>query len=166
MILLLTVCGFRLAQAALEPAGVFSDSMVLQRNMKVPIWGWATVGEQITLVYNGQTVTATARDSSAAAYKGYWKAWFSPMNAGGPYDLTITGSLSNTVIFRNVLIGDVWICSGQSNMWYSMTGNYINDNSPEAQTLPPSGQPITKIRMCRIGSNVTTVPVLDLQRNS
>jgi sialate O-acetylesterase len=152
--------------AAIEPAGVFSDSMVLQRDIDVPVWGWATVGEEITVSFNGQTVTATARDSTVAAYNGYWKAWLAPMSAGGPYDMTISGTVSSPVTLRNVLVGDVWLCSGQSNMRYSMDGMYYNDGSDEVQALPPDGSPFTQIRMCRIGPSWASSPVLDLRTST
>jgi sialate O-acetylesterase len=149
--------------AAVTPMGIFSDSMVLQRDLKVPIWGWATVGEQVTVTFNGQTVQATARDSSAAAYKGYWKALLQPMSSGGPFDMTITGSASTAITFKNILIGDVWVCSGQSNMDYTMSDSYHGEGSAEVAMLPPAGQPNTKIRICRVGHNMAVNPTLDLQ---
>jgi sialate O-acetylesterase len=153
--------------AAVEPAGVFSDSMVLQRNMPVNIWGWAAIGEQVTIVFNGQTVQATSRDSTLTAYKGYWKATLTAMPAGGPYDMTISGSISTTpIILKNLLVGDVWICSGQSNMTYSMDGIFLGDNSQEVQMLPPDGQPITNMRLCQIGVSWSTSPVLDIQKTT
>jgi sialate O-acetylesterase len=156
-----------LASAAIEPAGVFSDSMVIQRGMSVPVWGWATAGETITVSFNGQTVTAVARDSTLTAYKGYWKARLASMSAGGPYDMTISGSVSTTpIVLKNLLVGDVWICSGQSNMTYSMDGIFLGDNTPEVQFLPPDAQPITNIRLCQIGGSWSTSPVLDLQRTA
>jgi sialate O-acetylesterase len=153
--------------AAVEPAGVFSDSMVLQRDIRVPLWGWAAAGEVVTVKYNGQTVTATAKDSTVAAYKGYWKAWLQPMSADGPYDLTISGSISTTPItLHDVLVGDVWVCSGQSNMWYSIDGEYATDNTPDMMALPPDNQPLTRIRMCRIGTLASGNPALDLHKTN
>jgi sialate O-acetylesterase len=149
---------------AVEPAGIFTDSMVLQRDMRVPVWGWAAVGEQITIVFNGQTVQATPRDSTVAAYKGYWKAWLQPMNAGGPFGMTITGSVSGAVSLKGILIGDVWVCSGQSNMAWSMNMAGLADTSPEVQTLPPDNQPLTQLRLCRIGNCIWTNPALDIRK--
>ena len=89
-----------------------SNGMVLQRNALIPIWGWANIGEKITVVFKGnkfQTVTGLDKK---------WKINITPQNAGGPYVLTIAGS--NTINIDNILIGDVWFCSGQSNMEYEL----------------------------------------------
>jgi sialate O-acetylesterase len=160
------ICMAVFANGAVEPMGIFSDSMVLQRDLRIAVWGWASVGEQVTVVFNGQTVQATARDSTVAAYKGYWKAWLQPMSAGGPYDMTITGSLSTPIVIKSVLIGDVWVCCGQSNMWYTIDGEYAADNSPDMMTLPPDGQPLTQVRMCRTGPNGSGTPALDIQKTA
>ncbi|MEZ4885656.1 MAG: sialate O-acetylesterase [Chitinophagales bacterium] len=89
-----------------------SDGMVLQRNAKVSIWGWADVGEKITLTWDKSEHTTTANES------GEWEVILSDLQAGGPYDIKIEGS--NTLIVKNILVGDVWVCSGQSNMEISM----------------------------------------------
>jgi sialate O-acetylesterase len=83
--------------------------MVLQRRKPVPVWGWASPGERITIALNGQTKTVkTGKD-------GTWRVRLDPMEAGGPYRMTVAGK-SNTVTFSDVLLGEVWVCSGQSNM--------------------------------------------------
>ncbi|MDD2710933.1 MAG: sialate O-acetylesterase [Verrucomicrobiae bacterium] len=87
---------------------IFSDHMVLQQGRPVPVWGWAGPGEKITVTFAGQTVRATA------ARNGRWQAMLFPLKAGGPFDMTITGI--NAITLHNVLVGEVWICSGQSNM--------------------------------------------------
>jgi sialate O-acetylesterase len=162
---LLILLASRVALAAVQPAGIFADSMVLQRNHQVPVWGWATVGEQVTITFNGQTVSATARDSTVAAYKGYWKAILQPMAAGGPFDMTVAGSASSAITLHGLLVGDVWIGSGQSNMWYTFNGMYYTSTSPEVMALPPDGTPNTQIRMCTIGGSRSTNPALDLHQN-
>ena len=85
----------------------------MQRDTAAPIWGTASPGEQITLKLNGQTTTATA-DA-----KGMWRAVFKALPAGGPFTLTIKGA-SNEINLKDVLVGDVWLCSGQSNMTLHM----------------------------------------------
>jgi sialate O-acetylesterase len=87
----------------------FSDGTVLQRDSTAPIWGKADPNEAVTAELNGQTVSATA-DA-----EGNWRATFKGLVAGGPFTLTIKGA-SNSVVVNNVLVGDVWLCSGQSNM--------------------------------------------------
>lgn len=95
---------------------VFGDNMVLQREMNIPVWGWANPGEKITVRLGQHEVTAKADG------KGNWLAELPSMKAGGPYKMTITGSVdpSKPVRFMNVLIGEVWLCSGQSNMTWGM----------------------------------------------
>lgn len=89
---------------------LFTDHMVLQRNMKVPVWGWAAPGDTITVqLGEHQTTARTNRD-------GAWEARLDPLPAGGPYTLTISGR--NTITLNDVLVGDVWLASGQSNMWW------------------------------------------------
>jgi len=86
--------------------------MVLQRNMKVPVWGTARPGETVTVKLAGKT--AAARADAA----GRWEARIGPLDAGGPHEMTVTGS--KVVTFRDVLIGEVWFGSGQSNMQIPM----------------------------------------------
>jgi sialate O-acetylesterase len=89
-----------------------SDGMVLQRNTDVRLWGWAKPGEEVTIRFLGKTYsTATKAD-------GDWSVMLSPMKAGGPYSMEIDAS--NHVVLNNILIGDVWVCSGQSNMQLPM----------------------------------------------
>lgn len=82
--------------------------MVLQREMAVPVWGKADPGEQVTVEFRNQKKTATASGD------GYWRIKLDPMEAGGPFILTIKGA--NTVAISDVMVGEVWQCGGQSNM--------------------------------------------------
>lgn len=95
--------------AALTMETPFTDNMVLQRNMKVPVWGRAVANEAVTVRLNGQTKKATAD------LDGKWMVRFDPMPAGGPFTLTVKDS-GNTVTLKDVLVGEVWMCTGQSNM--------------------------------------------------
>lgn len=108
----LLVCFFLLtavsARAEVSLNGVFGENMVLQRGVKVPVWGKADAGEEVTVTFGKQSVKATADKD------GKWKAELEPLEAGGPFELTVAGK--NTLTLKNVLVGDVWICSGQSNM--------------------------------------------------
>lgn len=101
--------------AQIQPARIFSDNMVLQRDIKIPVWGTAAPGEVVTVLLGEKTV------SGATDKSGKWKIFLPGCNAGGPFDLKITGS-SDTVIFRNILVGDVWFASGQSNMEHPVKG--------------------------------------------
>jgi len=88
---------------------IFSDHMVLQQGKTANIWGWADKNEkvQITGSWNNQTVETTSEN-------GKWKVELPVPSAGGPYELTVKGT--NTITYKNVMIGEVWICSGRSNM--------------------------------------------------
>lgn len=91
---------------------LISDGMILQRDAHTRLWGYAAPGEKITLDFNGQQWHTTASN------EGKWSLLLSPQKAGGPYTLQFTGS--NTVTVKDVLFGDVWVCSGQSNMELTM----------------------------------------------
>ena len=89
-----------------------SDGMVLQRDAEIPVWGWASPNERITISFNGKTYK-----TKAGADKR-WKVKLVPMEAGGPYTMEIEGK--SQVSVKDILIGDVWVCSGQSNMEFWM----------------------------------------------
>ena len=108
------------ARADVKPHALFSDGMVLQQKMKVPVWGLADNDEKVTVVFQGQEVSATAKH-------GRWQVTLSALKAGGPFELTIAGK--NTVTIKNVLVGEVWVCSGQSNMEWPLNAAA---NGPEA----------------------------------
>lgn len=96
---------------------LFSDNMVLQRDTPDPVWGWTVPGRTVTVKVSGRTSTAVA------GADGKWMTRVGPFPAGGPYTLTVSGP--QTVVLRNILMGDVWICSGQSNMEFGI-GNATN----------------------------------------
>lgn len=87
---------------------LFSDNMVLQRGERIPVWGWAEPGTRVTVTLAGHSVRARAGED------GTWSAQLPPQRHGGPFEMEIAAE--QTVTFTNVLVGDVWLCSGQSNM--------------------------------------------------
>lgn len=103
------------ASADVKLPGIFGDNMVLQRDMKVPIWGWAAPGETVTVRLGDAEAKATAGQD------GRWQVRLGPLPALGPLELTVRGT--NTVTLKNVLVGDVWICSGQSNMEWTVAAS-------------------------------------------
>jgi sialate O-acetylesterase len=126
---------------------IFGNNMVLQRDREIVIWGWADPKEKITVQFNKQTKTAvTGKD-------GKWKLGLSPEAAGGPYQLIVKGK--NSVIFSNVLVGDVWICSGQSNMEWSVR-NSDNAANEIAQGNFPT------IRHIKIPNTIASDPQSDI----
>jgi sialate O-acetylesterase len=101
-----------MAAAQVKLPRLVRDSMVLQRESKVKVWGWAAKGEKVTVNFNGKRFkTTTGTD-------GTWSILLPPMKAGGPYSMDI--SARNKITLKDILIGDVWICAGQSNMVHQM----------------------------------------------
>ena len=114
-----TLAGILLCLAALPQAAadvslpsIFGEGMVLQRDHRNPVWGWAGQGEVVTVAIAGQRHTAVTGSD------GRWKVRLDPLPAGGPHTLEIKGE--NELSFGDVLVGEVWICSGQSNMQWSV----------------------------------------------
>jgi sialate O-acetylesterase len=108
------------AWSAIALPSVFTDHMVLQRDMKVPVWGWASPGEKVVVSIGGQTKSATAGDD------GRWRVDLEPMAASHePLTLVVEGA--NRVTVQDVLVGEVWVCSGQSNMQWSVDASWNAD---------------------------------------
>src|SRR5215211_8162181 len=110
------------ARADVRVPSVVGDNMVLQQGRKARVWGRAEPGERVTVTFRGEKATATA-DA-----RGRWEVFVGPHKAGGPFELTVAGR--NTLNFRNVLVGEVWVCSGQSNMEWSLAN--AQDGAKEA----------------------------------
>ena len=91
---------------------LISDGMVLQRNANVKIWGWASNGEKVSIQFIGKTYNTTTNKD------GKWEVMLSDLKAGGPYEMKIDAS--NSIIITDIVVGDVWVCSGQSNMAFSL----------------------------------------------
>lgn len=111
--------------------------MVLQRRKPVPVWGWASPGEKVTVSVNNQTKTAKADK------EGKWKIALDPMEAGGPFQMTVAGK-KNTVAFDDVLLGEVWICSGQSNMEWQLQSATNGKDEVKAANYPMIRQLLVK----------------------
>jgi sialate O-acetylesterase len=106
-------CWQTAVQAAVTPHGLFTEGAVLQQGPIVPVWGTADAGEKVTVRFQDQEVSTTAEN-------GKWRVELKNVKAGGPFELTIRGT--NTIELKNVLVGEVWVCSGQSNMEWSVSG--------------------------------------------
>ena len=89
---------------------LISNGMVLQRETDVKIWGWATPGEKVSVNFNGKKYT------TKTGKRGKWTVTLISMKAGGPYEMEINASNNNNIIIKDILVGDVWACGGQSNM--------------------------------------------------
>ena len=107
--------------AEVKLPSVIADNMVLQRGMKIPIWGTASPGEEVTVTLNGKSAREIADKD------GRWMVKLPKQKAGGPFELQVAGS--NAITLKNVLIGEVWVCSGQSNMAWTVR----NSNNPDEE---------------------------------
>src|SRR5271157_1009106 len=114
--LLLALGNLTVVRADVKPAALFSDHMVLQQGMSVPVWGWADAGEQVTVSVAGQKVSTTAGEDRK------WMVRLSNLRAStDPIEMTIAGR--NTIRIVDVLVGEVWLGSGQSNMDFVVSGD-------------------------------------------
>ena len=109
---------------------LFTNGTVLQRGHTDPVWGWATPGSKVTVRVAGKNASGTADRN------GKWEAKLSNLPVGGPYTMQIVGPTSTTVL-NDVLVGDVWVCSGQSNMEFGI-GNGINADQEIAHANYPN----------------------------
>ena len=103
------------AQADVKLHNLFTDHMVLQRDIAVPVWGWADDGEKVTVEFRGKKVSTTAKG-------GKWMVKLAKLKAGGPDELKVSGK--NSITLADVLVGEVWLASGQSNMEWSMRNSF------------------------------------------
>ncbi|WP_269523130.1 sialate O-acetylesterase [Coraliomargarita parva] len=108
LILIAVLGAIATSHAEIKMPSIFGHRMVLQRDMQTPIWGTADPGEEVIVEIGEQ------RHQTQADAQGAWKVLLTPMPAGGPYLLKVKGK--NTLTFNDVLMGDIWICAGQSNM--------------------------------------------------
>jgi len=130
------------AQADVKLASIFGDSMVLQRELPVPVWGWAAAGEEVTVTLGDQSKKVTA-DAD-----GRWQVKLDPLKANAEGQmLKVSGK--NTIELKDVLIGEVWICSGQSNMEWPLQST-INANEEVAAASHP------QIRLFNVPGHLTS----------
>lgn len=124
-ILLIFLSSIHLSKAEVTLPNIFSDNMVLQRNAEVAFWGWGNLNEEVTITTGWdqkQYTVKTALDTK-------WKVLVATPEAGGPFTITIKGD--NEIVLQNILVGEVWLCSGQSNMEWSATTGAGIDNAEE-----------------------------------
>ena len=129
---------------------VFGSHMVLQRDIPLTVWGWDTPGQNVTVEIAGQKVMA------AADAKGRWRTRIGALKIGKPLTMKVTGS--STVTFEDVLVGDVWVCSGQSNM--EMGIGMCNDAPAE---IAAANHP--NIRLLMVPNRYTPQPMDDFEAN-
>ena len=125
---------------------IFTDNMMLQRDQPVRVWGWADAGEAVSIALSGKSAAARA-DAT-----GRWAVELPALKSGENLELTVKGK--NTLTLKNVLIGDIWVCSGQSNMEMGLGGCLGFQEDLKAADLP-------KIRRIKIDHQQAGVPGLD-----
>ncbi len=136
------------ARADVTLPALIADHMVLQRGLPVHVWGKAAPGEAVSVAFRGQTRTATA-DAV-----GLWSVYLPPSDAGGPFDMTVKGN--NTITLSDVLVGDVWVASGQSNMEWPVK-NAANGQAEVA------GANFPRIRLFRVRNKVAGYPLDEVE---
>ncbi len=141
-LLILLICGNSI-QAQVSLPKIFADNMVLQRNTPIPVWGLASANEKVEVKFNQQTKTIKADKN------GKWLIRLDNETAGGPFELTIKGK--NTIKFKNVLVGEVWLCTGQSNMEWSV----IQSNDAKKE-ITSANNPM--IRHIKIDKEINSLP--------
>lgn len=127
---------------------LFSDGMVLQRNKPIPVWGWSDANEKVEVRFNKQTKTITADKN------GKWMVKLDAEKAGGPFELNIIGK--NKIVIKDVLVGEVWICSGQSNMEFQ-----VNKTMNAKAEIEDSNYPM--IRHFGVAQDLSGSPKEDLK---
>src|SRR3989454_5679894 len=136
------------AQAEVRVPSIIGDNMVVQQDRKARVWGTAKPGESVTVTFAGRT------ERTIGDGQGHWQIFLGPLKAGGPFVLTITGS--NTLTFKNVLVGDIWICSGQSNMEFPLV-----NATGGAEAMAQANYP--EIHLFTVQKNTAASPLDDVK---
>lgn len=135
------------SRAELRLPAIFSHNMVLQQGMPVPIWGWADDGDTVTVSFRNQKVSTKAKD-------GKWMLKLRKLKAGGPDVLTVS-TKNATIQFTNVMVGEVWVCSGQSNMEWPL-------NKTENAEVAIAAAKNHNIRLFTVRKTKITTPTNDV----
>ena len=146
------------ARADVKPHPIFSDNMVLQQGGPIRVWGKADPGEDVTVKITKDAKTAkglTTAIVTKADKDGNWSVSLTKKEAGTGYTLAVEGK--NTVEFKNVAVGEVWICSGQSNMQWEFWRNNLGEQS---KTVPASAM-TPNIRLMTLKRVTATTPQYD-----
>jgi sialate O-acetylesterase len=126
---------------------IFSSNMILQQGIEIPVWGWADKGERVVVIFNGQTVRTRTNN------EGKWQVKLPEQDYGGPHNFIIKGK--NTIEMENVMVGEVWICSGQSNMQWRVDQSNNAEEEIAAANYP-------KIRLFTVPRSVAQFPQDDI----
>ncbi len=143
------ICSFSSGvRGDVKPVALFTDHAVLQQQAEIPVWGTADPGEEVVVTLGDQKVSTVAGDN------GKWMVKLAPMPAGGPHELVIAGK--NRIVLGDVMIGEVWICSGQSNMQFPVAASANSE-----QAIASSANPM--IRLFSVPRQAKPEPQADVQ---
>lgn len=145
------------AQAEVRLPAILGSHMVLERDLPIHLWGWSDPGEKVTAELNGASSSATA-DAL-----GKWSLYLPPQSAGGPFNLTVKSS--NSIVLEDILIGDVWFASGQSNMEMPLQGfpgSAVVNNAD--QEIKNADHP--QIRLLLVHHKTSDYPLNDYEKTS
>jgi sialate O-acetylesterase len=148
IVLLVGLSAVNAVRAEVKLPAIIGDNMVLQQGVKLPIWGSAKPGERVTV---------TLKDKSAntvADANGRWQIWLDPVKSGTPLELTVKGE--NVVTVKNILVGEVWLCSGQSNMEWPLV-----NSTGGADAVAQANYP--EIRLFTVTKNTSNTPLADVE---
>ena len=138
-----------MAEADVRLPAIFGSHMVLEQDVKIPVWGWADAGEAVTVTLGTDTEKTTGDGD------GKWRVDLAPAKTtSSPMTLTVTGK--NILTFEDVLVGDVWVCSGQSNMAFTLSGEY-----DAAKQISEANEP--QLRLFVVAGKVAITPEIDVK---
>ena len=150
--LILAVATFFSASAEIKMCPLFTDNMVLQQRAEAPVWGTAEAGATITVKTSWNKATYT----TTAGQDGKWMVKVSTPKAGGPYSMSIAEGASTPITLSNILIGEVWLCSGQSNMQMPVSGDWAKVTNHEEEVKNAIKHP--NIRLISVERMTSSVP--------
>lgn len=149
----LAVLGAGAAFADVRLPRLVGDNMILQRDSKLLLWGWADPGEKVSVEFHGQRVTAKT------GAHGQWSALMGPLGAGGPYEMLVKGK--NIIRLKNLLLGDVWLASGQSNMEASVGPANWGWKGVNNADVEIAGAQFPQIRLFKVHRKIALQPLVD-----
>jgi sialate O-acetylesterase len=160
LLVLIVACSINVKGAIKLPA-LIGNNMVLQQNADINVWGWADAGEQVTIEtswYNNPGIT------TIATKEGKWKTIIKTPSAGGPHKMIITGR-DYSITINNIMIGEVWVCSGQSNMDFTLRGlSGWQFYKPEVRDEVAKGT-FSSVRLFTVQKDTSAVPLADCKGN-
>jgi sialate O-acetylesterase len=156
IVLIAALCSSLPIRSEVHLANLLSDHAVLQRDRPVHVWGWANPAEKVTVRFHAQTAATRADEN------GMWETWLSPEQAGGPYTLSVVGDATASPVERmDILMGDVWVASGQSNMEFPLKGSSSAPMNDSDKEIAAANQPNLRILIQKHRSSA--VPLNDVE---